>query len=192
MTYRTMAARCVLVMGLPVLVMAQGSGGQAPAPQTFSDLIKAQHATIKLNITQAAEKMPEEHYSFRPTPEVRSFGELIGHLANANYNYCSRATGEANPNQGTDWEKTTAKADLVKALQGATAYCDTIVEKLTDTSAVAMITAPGPNNTTRQVARVNGIVQNVTHNNDHYGNIVTYMRLKGLVPPSTERAQARP
>lgn len=162
------------------------AAAQPPAPQPLAMSIKAQNDAIKRNVAASATKMPEEHYAFKPTPDVRSFGELIGHLANANYGACSRAKGEANPNQGKDWEKTTAKADLVKALSDAIAYCDTAYSAATDASLVEMIKVPAANNMQREVARGNNLVSNIAHNNEHYGNLVTYMRIKGLVPPSSE------
>jgi uncharacterized damage-inducible protein DinB len=179
------------IVCLLVALSAAPASAQAPTgPVPLSQGLKNQHNAIKRNLTEAAAKMPEEHYAFKPTPDVRSFGELVGHVANANYLLCARAKGEANPSK-TDFEKTTAKADLVKALDEAIAYCDAVYSAQTDASVTELLKVPGPNNTTVEVARGSGLFANVAHNNEHYGNIVTYMRLKGLVPPSTERAQRR-
>ena len=112
---------------------------------------------------------------------------MLAHIANANYAYCSRAKGEANPNRA-DFEKTaTTKADLAKALADAFAYCEPVYASMTDATLVELRTVPGPNNTTRQVARGQMLIANLAHNNEHYGNLVTYLRAKGLVPPSSER-----
>ena len=105
-------------------------------------------------------------------------------VANANYSYCSRAKGEANPNK-EDFEKPMAKAALVTAIKSATAYCDAVYKAQTDGSLAEMVTM-GQN----QQPRGQILIQNLSHSNEHYGNLVTYMRLKGLVPPSTERATA--
>ena len=133
--------------------------------------------------------MTEADYGFKPAgimPEVRTYGQFIGHIANANYLLCSRAKGEPSPSK-VDIEKTvTARADLIKALTESLAYCDTVYATLTDASAVEKITVSGPNNTTRQVARAVSLMNNNSHNNEHYGNLVTYMRVKGIVPPSSE------
>lgn len=159
----------------------------AAAQNPVSTMLKGLFDGSKTNLSEAAEKMPEAEYSFKPTPEVRSFGELIGHLANANFNYCALAKGEKNPN-AVDFEKKTAKADLVKGLQDSFAYCEPIYTAATDAWQGEMIKT-GPAGRQVDRPRAFGLVFNVAHNNEHYGNIVTYMRLKGHVPPSTERAQ---
>jgi uncharacterized damage-inducible protein DinB len=153
---------------------------------SFAAFLKAQNNGIKGNLLKSAEKMPEEHYAFQPTKEVRTFGQLLGHVANAQYSFCAPVKGEANPMQGKDAEKLTTKADLVKALTDAMAYCDAAYAGLTDTNVVEMIKVTGRNNVTRELARANQLTFNLAHNNEHYGNIVTYMRIKGLVPPSSE------
>jgi uncharacterized damage-inducible protein DinB len=120
----------------------------------------------------------------RPHAGHRQPGGFVGHLANAAYSYCSRAKGEANPNK-QDFEKVTGKAALVAGITAATAYCDAVYKQQSDASLAETI-AVGQN----QSPRGQLLIQNVSHNNEHYGNLVTYMRLKGLVPPSTERATA--
>jgi uncharacterized damage-inducible protein DinB len=162
---------------------------QPPPPLDLSMAIQNGHNNIKGNILKSAEKLSEADYSFKPPgimPEVRTYGQFIGHIANANYLLCSRAKGEPSPSK-VDIEKTvTARADLIKALNESFAYCDTVYSTLTDMSAVEKISMPGPNNTTRQVARAVPLMNNNSHNNEHYGNLVTYMRVKGIVPPSSE------
>jgi uncharacterized damage-inducible protein DinB len=164
--------------------------GQPPA-SPLSTYLKNAETTIQTNISKSADKFAEADYGFRPSgvsTEVRAFGQFLGHIANANYAYCSRAKGEANPNK-VDFEKTvTAKADLVKALGEAFAYCDGVYGSLTDAKITETITVPGPNNTTRQISRGQVLIANLAHNNEHYGNLVTYMRAKNIVPPSSERS----
>lgn len=176
---------------------------QPPAKVEFSTWIQNQHRAMKMNLLQAAEKMSDADYTFRPAgaaAEVRTYAMLIGHLANANNQYCALARGDnvktrpmigTNENSGNEKAATMSKADLVKALNDALAYCDAGYDQLTDANAMEMIKAPGGNNTTREVTRAQFLVANLAHNNEHYGNIVTYLRAKGLVPPSTERAQPR-
>lgn len=139
------------------------------------------HTSIKTNILRSAEKMPEENYSFKPTPEVRSFGQLLGHIADAQYLFCSAVLGEANPAPGVEKSKT-SKSDLVKALNEAFAYCDRAYDTMTDAQAAAMVKFFGA-----EQAKLTVLSFNTAHNNEHYGNIVTYLRMKGLVPPSSER-----
>ena len=141
---------------------------------------KGTYNMIKNNLVRAAEKMPEENYSFKPTPEVRSFGQIVGHVADAQYTFCSAALGEKNPAPGIEKSKT-SKADLAQALKDAFAYCDKAYDGMTDAHAADMVKFFG-----REQAKLSVLAFNNAHNDEHYGNIVTYMRLKGLVPPSSE------
>ena len=152
--------------------------------KALAESLARMHTGVAVNVVDAAEKMPDAAFDFQPTKVVRSFGGFVGHIANASYSDCSRAKGEANPNK-EDFEKPLAKAALVAAIKGATAYCDAVYKAQTDASLSELITL-GQN----QQPRGQLLIQNVSHSNEHYGNLVTYMRLKGLVPPSTERATA--
>jgi uncharacterized damage-inducible protein DinB len=137
------------------------------------------YTMIKGNLVKAAQKMPEENYSFKPTPDVRSFGQIVGHVADAQYLFCSAVKGEK---KSPDNEKTkTSKADLVAALQEAFTYCDAVYNAMTDAVAPDKIKFFG-----NDATKLGVLSFNVAHDNEHYGNIVTYMRLKGLVPPSSE------
>ncbi|MGD8276811.1 MAG: DinB family protein [Gemmatimonadota bacterium] len=130
-------------------------------------------------LVRSAEMMPEENYSWRPTPEVRSFGELIGHVANAQYMFCSAASGMASTNK-TDFEKVAAKADLVQGIKDAMAFCEKAYQ-VDDAKAMETVNFFGQDGTRLWVLEFNA-----THNNEHYGNVVTYLRMKGLVPPSSQ------
>ena len=125
--------------------------------------------------------MPEEHYAFKPTPDVRSFGELLGHIANAQYQFCAPVKKAANPNQDNIEKTATTKAALTAALTEAFAFCDPLYD-LPDSGLTEMVKMGQ-----REAAAGYGLTFNVAHNFEHYGNIVTYMRLKGLVPPSSQR-----
>jgi uncharacterized damage-inducible protein DinB len=173
------ARSLIVVLGLiPGAALAQ----QAPAAQSGSmAAVKLLYQQAKGWIIKSAEQMPEENYSFKPTPEVRSFGQLIGHLANSQYEFCVPAKGEASPNKA-DFEKTTAKADLVEALKEAFAYCDPLYD-MADAQGAEQVDFFG-----RKSSRFFVLMYNVAHNDEHYGNIVTYMRLKGMVPPSSQRS----
>ena len=87
-------------------------------------------------IERAAEKMPEEEYGFKPDPAVRSFGQVLGHVADADYLFCSIALGENNPSPGVEKTKTT-KAELTSALHDAFAYCGRAYDALTDAISAA-------------------------------------------------------
>ena len=142
---------------------------------------KGLYNMVKNNLVKAAEKMPEENYSFKPTPEVRSFGQIVGHVADAQYLFCSVVRGEKNPAPGIEKSKTT-KADLVKALNDGFAYCDKAYNAMTDAQAAEMVKFFGQDR-----AKLTVLSFNIAHDDEHYGNLVTYMRMKGLVPPSSEQ-----
>jgi uncharacterized damage-inducible protein DinB len=190
-----------LLVSLLALSAAAQTGQQAPqapqtpqtaqapqTPPTLATWLRNVYMNNRNFLAKTAEKMPEEFYNLRPGPqtEVRTFGQIIGHLANANYSYCSGAKGEKNPNQGNDFEKVAAKADLVKALNDALTYCDATYAALTDTSVMEMVTVTAQNGRQIQFVRGTRLIQNFAHNNEHYGNLVTYMRIKSIVPPSSE------
>ena len=138
------------------------------------------YGVAKGNLIKAAEQMPEADYSFKATPEVRSFGQLVGHVANANYMFCAMVLGEKSPNS-TDLEKTTAKAGLVQGLKDSFTYCDKAYA-ITDAAATANVDLFG-----MKTNKIGVLSFNSAHDMEHYGNIVTYMRLKGMVPPSSQR-----
>jgi uncharacterized damage-inducible protein DinB len=129
-------------------------------------------------LLRAAEKTPEEHYAFKPTLEVRSFGEVIAHLVQNHNSLCAAIRGEEPPKPKLD---KASKAELVSALKQSVAYCDATFADLTDAKAGELVTVYG-----RSRARITGLAMLVFHDREHYGNLVTYMRLKGLVPPSSE------
>jgi uncharacterized damage-inducible protein DinB len=134
----------------------------------------------KTNVIKAAEKMPEEHYGFQPTPDVRTFGQLIGHVADAGYMFCAPVLGATPERKGIEKGKTT-KADLVAALKESFAYCDKAYDEMTDAKAASKVKFFGSERTA-----LNVLDFNVVHDYEHYGNLVTYMRMKGIVPPSSE------
>ncbi len=158
------------------------------AKDPFSAGLRTAYEGIRTNLLRAAEKMPEENYGMRPGPqaEVRTFGQIIGHLANSNFFYCSSAKGEKNPNSGNNAEKKETKAEFIKALQEAFVYCDGVYGSLTDAAAMEMVKSTTGAGQSTEFLRAVRLMTNVAHNNEHYGNIVTYLRIKSLVPPSTE------
>src|SRR6202162_5326062 len=172
---------------LLAIPLAAQTTPQAP-PKDLSAWLRNSYTMNRKFIARTAEKMPEEFYGIRPgaQPEVRTFGQLIGHLANFNFRWCSDAKGEKNPMEETDFEKFTAKADLVKALHSALTYCDGAYAALTDASGMQMIEVTQENGRQQRVLRMSQLLLNVFHNNEHYGNIVTYLRIKSIVPPSSD------
>jgi uncharacterized damage-inducible protein DinB len=174
-------------VSLPAAAQTSDSGFGDLASMSIAAVTKGMHAAIRRNLAEAAEAMPAADYAFKPTPEVRSFGQLIGHVANANFFFCSQASGEKSP-ATTDYEKATDKAVLVKALNDSLAFCDAAYTGTTDANFSQPIKTPaqgGP----RDATRGGVLIFNTAHNNEHYGNIIVYLRLKGRVPPSTARVQ---
>ena len=170
---------CTTMMILTATMLS----AQTPATTDtgYTATVRNSWNTVKRYVAASAEKMPAEQYGFKPTPEVRSFGELIGHLANEHYLLCSPLKGEANPMEKVDFEKTTAKADLVKAINDSIAYCDAAYAAAKDDPKTIAPFSAEQRDTPFRV-----MVLNVTHDSEHYGNIVTYLRLKGIVPPSSQ------
>jgi len=150
----------------------------------FSTFNKFAYARLKTILVSSAEKMPEENYNFKPTEAVRSYGQIVGHVADAQYTFCSLALGENNPGLKIEQTKTT-KADLVAALKDAVAYCDKAYDGMTDTSGAQMVKLFGADMPKLGVLNINNM-----HDMEHYGNLVTYMRLKNIVPPTSEQAPA--
>ena len=148
----------------------------------FSTYNKIFYTRMKTILVSSAEKMPEENYNFKPTDSVRSYGQIVGHLADAQYNFCSMALGENNPGLKIEQTKTT-KADLVAALKGALAYCDKAYDGMTDASGTETVKLFGMDMPKFGVLNINN-----AHDMEHYGNLVTYMRLKNIVPPTSEQA----
>src|SRR5512132_308515 len=133
-------------------------------------------AGAKRNIVESADQMPEADYSFKPVDGVRTFGQILAHVADSNYFYCARSKGEAPPVPDGTLEKTaTTKAAIVKALGESVAYCDALYAALTPATSAETVKA-GNN----EIPRVQPLFANVSHNVEHYGNLVTYFRMKKM------------
>jgi uncharacterized damage-inducible protein DinB len=189
MKFRALAAAVVLAM-LSTAAFSQSDQNstktsqvdQAPQANPFSTFNKFAYARLKTILVTSAEKMPEENYNFKPTDAVRSYGQIVGHLADAQYNFCSLALGDKNPGLKIEQTKTT-KADLVAALKDAVAYCDRAYDSMTDASGAQMVKLFGSDMPKLGVLNINNM-----HDMEHYGNLVTYMRLRNIVPPTSEQA----
>jgi uncharacterized damage-inducible protein DinB len=151
----------------------------APPDNPVSAFTKLGYGYVKNTLLRSAEKMPEENYNFRPVFIVRSFGQIIGHVAETQYYFCSKALGEKNP--APNIEKTASKADLVAALKGAFAYCDKAYDGMTSETANQMVKFRG-----LDLRKVDVLTANLLHAVEHYGNLIVYLRLKNIVPPSSE------
>jgi uncharacterized damage-inducible protein DinB len=134
-------------------------------------------------LAQSAAAMPESSYAFRPTASVRTFGQLIGHVAGSQYTFCATAMGVKAPAEDEIEKTRTTKGALIEALTQSTAYCEKAYAQA-DAAAGATVDVFGSPGTKRYA-----LMLNATHNFEHYGNVVTYLRMNGLVPPSSQRGQ---
>ena len=172
------------ILTLAAIAIPAFAAPQAPAPtDPISQSIRNAWAGAKRNIVESADQMPEADYAFKPVDSVRSFGAILAHVAGASYEFCAAAKGEKPAHAEDEFEKTAkTKAEIVKALDGAIAYCDGVYKTLDDAKAAQMVAGAfgGP-----QGARAANLIGNTNHFNEHYGNLVTYLRINGLVPPSS-------
>jgi hypothetical protein len=145
----------------------------------LSTELKAAYGRVKTNFIKAAEKMPEDQYDFKPTPEMQSFKERVVHIAVSSMGPCSSLKGTP---KSIDAKGLKSKADVVAALKDAFATCDAVIDNMTDADAVTMVTG-GRGGPRSKLAMGYGLVG---HTNELYGYICVYMRLKGIVPPSSE------
>jgi uncharacterized damage-inducible protein DinB len=166
-----------------VLVLAQAQ--PAPDQSTNTGFVTATYRGVKDFILRGAEKMPADQFEFRPTPDVRSFRDLVAHLTDANHLLCSPALGEENPNGKTvdkiEQEKL-GREPLLGRLEESFEVCDAAHKQLTEANMGDML----PLMTSKRT-RLGLLWFHISHAFEHYGNLVTYMRLKGVVPPSSER-----
>src|SRR3954467_13786309 len=180
---------------LPCAAIAQQAPAQSsaqapapPAPQTFTlsgNMVRG-YQNLQRNLTEAADKMPEANYSFKATPDVRPFGQLVAHVALSQFSSCAALKADAAPPHKDDKEEATrTKSELVALLKESTAYCDPVLTTLKDEDMTTLVKA-GPN----QVAKGLFLAGTNTHGNEMYGTMAVYLRLKGIVPPTTERQNA--
>ena len=182
-----------LILLLPVLAasaFAQAPAAQPnPADQTnpISASLRNLYMGNRNNIVRTAEKMPEENYGMRPgtQTEVRTFGQQVTHVATFNFLWCSQAKGEKNPSPA-DLDKLTSKADVMKVLNDAFTYCDGAYAALTDASGAQTIDITQENGRQTRNLRMQLLTLNYGHNNEIYGSMVAYLRMKNIVPPASE------
>ena len=149
------------------------------ANDPFTADARQTYALIKPSLLRAAEKMPEEYYSFRTVPEVRTFGEMIAHVADGQLRMCAVVKGETVSANASSRK---SKADLVAALKASFDYCDPVYASMTDAAGAGMVRWAR-----WDMTRLGLLNWNISHDNEMYGIIAAFLRIKGLVPPSSER-----
>ena len=171
----------ILTRSALLLALLTGTALAQDAPtDPVMESLKGLHGITATNLMRTAEMLDEDLYAYRPTEEVRTVGGLLAHVANAQYMFCSSAAGEENPNTQNIEEAATTKADIVAALGAAFAYCEGVYDAMTDAQGATVRSFFG-----NDMAASGILAFNSTHNFEHYGNLVTYMRLNGITPPSS-------
>lgn len=173
---------------LGLVLLSSLAEAQPPAGRIgLADGLKGRYAESKLNLMGQADKMPADAYDFRPTPAVRTFGQVLAHAADTQLYVCAGLKGIPNPLEGKDLElDLKTKAEFLKALSDAFALCDDVFASTTDDNAVQFV-RQGPT----EMPRASVLYFLLGHNAEMYGVGTVYLRLKGLVPPTTERENAR-
>lgn len=171
---RSLALLLALAGGIGVPARAQSG---SPSAEVRSD-----YAAVRGYVLRAAEEMPDSLYGWKPTPPVRTFAQQIAHVADDQYNLCAPARGETRQVAYRQIETTlSTKAELLPALRAAFAYCDAAYDALTDSAGTAMVGSANGRRT-----RFGMLNWNLWHTWEHYGNVVVYLRMNGLVPPSSQ------
>lgn len=162
-----------------LFIGAAGAAGLVAQNASYTAEAKQFYTGIKDNLLVAAEKMPEDAYGFKPAPDIRTFGQLIAHVADSNLIFCSVTKGEQKKG---DAASKTSKADLTAALKESFDYCDSAFSLPDDATSQAVTLFR------RQMSKLSALHALVDHDNEMYGTMSVYLRLKGIVPPSTERS----
>ena len=149
----------------------------AQSANPFMSELKQFYTVRKGDLLKAADRMPAENYDFKPTPEIRTFGQLIAHIADAQMSFCSGARGK--PIRLNAASKT-SKADLVAALKASFDECDGVFDTTTDAIATQMIKTGDSEH-----SKFWALLYATLHDNEEYGYLAVYLRLKELIPPST-------
>ncbi len=170
----------LLLVALVAASPALAQGMKAAAAPGAVETLRGNFNFVKGYIIGAAEEMPEADWSFQTTPVVRTFGKIVAHVADANNGICSAILGEANPAPGIEKSKT-SKAEIVAALKASYEYCAKAYS-LPDADTGTKLKLFG-----QEFTRLGALTLNVTHNWEHYGNMVVYLRIKGQVPPSSKQ-----
>jgi uncharacterized damage-inducible protein DinB len=177
--YRNIKPFAVAIMLVPLAVQPAISQTGAPEPDPLVQSMQAGAQHIRAMFTTGAEQMLEADFAFQPTPEVRSFGQLLAHVAETNYWFCAAALGEKQP--AANLEKTATTRDAIrKVLLESFTYCDRAFAAMNDRAqANRMVSFHGQPHPAAVLLNFRNY-----HSLLHWGNAITYMRLRGKVPPT--------
>jgi DinB superfamily len=166
-------------------VSAQQADEQAPKIFTLAGETLRGYQSVQRNLVEAAEKMPDAQYGFKPTPEIRPFGQLVAHTALLQFRMCSMLKGEPSPRMDEKEDAPRTKIEAIALLNASTAYCDPLITPMTDAVMPQLVKAGE-----MQVAKGLLPASLISHGQEMYGTMAVYLRLKGIVPPTTERNAA--
>jgi uncharacterized damage-inducible protein DinB len=177
----------ILLLLFVLTLSAYGQPAATDQANPLSSWLRNAYMGNRNNIVRTADKMPEENYGMRPgaQTEVRTFGQQVAHVATYNFLWCSQAKGEKNPSPG-NLDKLTSKAEIMKALNDAFTYCDGVYNALSDASGAEVVDITQENGRQTRSLRMGLLTLNYGHNNEIYGSMVVYLRMKNLVPPASE------
>jgi uncharacterized damage-inducible protein DinB len=175
MTNRLAASIFILLMSIAT----------ARAADDIVGPLRTQWGITRDLVVNLVQVMPEDKYDYKPTPEIRSFREIVSHLILENHTFMSLVAGEPAPDKAKI-EALKSRDELTKALSESYAFGERTLAALTDAKAVEKVTMRG-----QSVLRWYPVLYNIQDSMDHYGNLVVYVRLNGLVPPRTAAAKAK-
>ena len=178
---RTPLIRMLLICLLSpaAIAVAQEAAKPAPSVNPLTDYNRFVYRVMQGMLVDSAEKMSEEQYKFKPVDSVRTFGQLVAHVADSQYHFCASVLAEKTPTPNVEKTKT-SKTEIIAALKEAFVYCDKAYASLTDENADEATRMFGG------MPRLGVLSTNNVHSALHYGNIVTYLRMNDIVPPSSE------
>jgi uncharacterized damage-inducible protein DinB len=175
---------------VPLALVLAGQATPVPRAETaspyVSEIKQYYYEAVKRNVSAMVDKMPEAHFAYKPVPEIRSFGESVAHVADAQARNCNLVSGAGSKTLGA--EKKTTKAELVAALKESFAICDAAFAALTDARAQEMVKM---GESGFQLSKLSLLVSMISHSNEQHGYMAMYLRLKGIVPPATEAMNIR-
>jgi uncharacterized damage-inducible protein DinB len=183
-----------------VVILPATAKAQKDLPNPLAASLRTTFAAARQNLLDATSDVPSDLFAFKAMPDVRTYGEIVGHLVNGNFSFCAAALSDKNPNS-MDWQTVTDSTKLASAMKSALEFCDGIYARVRDAQLREMIPVrfgangraqSGLTHGEQQMPRLAPLVTNIEHDFEHYGNLVTYMRLKGIVPPSTRRQATGP
>ena len=170
--------------------IAHAQGGAAPPANPMATAFRNRTTALRRQVVQALDSIPESKYGYKPTPAQLTVGYVAQHMSSDDYFFCGNfsdkkpTVSDEESNTADSVKATWPKAKLMANLRAAVAYCDDAMSQLDDTNLGAIITVAGPNNTTRQVSRMNYLLGHAIDLADHYSQLANYMRLNQMLPPT--------